>query len=426
METESLVNLILLIISLFFSFLFSGSEVSLFALESKKLIPKKVRNIPDRYIIDLLKEPQRLLVTILMGNTISNVAASILSVTLALQIAKANNLSVNLLLLLQIIILTIIILLFGEITPKAIAVKRPYAFAKTASIPLYWLNVILYPISRTLTDLIKSFVPKFKYERERSALLSSELKELADLGMESGTIEKKEHDLIDGLVSFSAITVREVMTPRVDITAISVDYKFDEALKVVTDSGHSRIPIYEGNIDRIIGILYAKDLLPFIYNEDLARNLNLKKLGREVFFIPENKLISELMHEFQEKNIHIGIVVDEYGGTAGLISLEDIIEKIVGEIRDEYDKEENEITKLSENAYSVLAKVNIEEFNDELGANLDLENADYDTLGGYIFSHAGEIPTEGYSFEKDGFRFTVKEVKHQRINRVLVEKLEEQ
>lgn len=185
METESLVNLILLIISLFFSFLFSGSEVSLFALESKKLIPKKVRNIPDRYIIDLLKEPQRLLVTILMGNTISNVAASILSVTLALQIAKANNLSVNLLLLLQIIILTIIILLFGEITPKAIAVKRPYAFAKTASIPLYWLNVILYPISRTLTDLIKSFVPKFKYERERSALLSSELKELADLGMES-------------------------------------------------------------------------------------------------------------------------------------------------------------------------------------------------------------------------------------------------
>ncbi len=424
METESLVNLILLLISLFFSFLFSGSEVSLFALESKKLVPQNAKKITDRYIIDLLKEPRRLLVTILMGNTISNVAASILSVTLAMQIARANNLSINLLLALQIIALTIIILLFGEITPKVFAIKRPYAFARLAALPLYWINVALYPVTRTLTDFIKSLIPRFKYEREKSALLSSELKDLADIGVEAGTIEQREHDLIDGLVSFSNITVREVMTPRVDITAISFDSKFDEILKVVTESGHSRIPIYKGNLDNIIGILYAKDLLPFIYNDELAGNLNLKKLGRNVFFIPENKLISELLHEFQEKNIHMGIVVDEYGGTAGLISLEDIIEKIVGEIRDEYDKEENEITRINENTFSVLAKVNIEEFNDKLGANLDSEDVDYDTLGGFIFSYAGEIPSEGYQFEKDGFRFTVKEVKHQRINRVLVEKLE--
>jgi len=426
LETEPLINLILLIISLFFSFLFSGSEVSLFALESKKLIPQKSNKITDRYIIDLLKEPQRLLVTILTGNTISNVAASILSVSLAIQLASKNNWSVNLLLFLQIIILTVIILLFGEITPKVLAVKRPYFFAKLVAIPLYWINVFIYPISRTLTDLIKSLVPKFQYQREKSALLSSELKDLVDLGVESGTLEPKEHDLIDGLVSFSNITVREVMTPRVDITAISVNANFDEVLKVVTESGHSRIPIYKKNIDEIIGILYAKDLLPFIYNKELAQNLNLKKLGRGVFYIPENKLISELLHEFQEKNIHIGIVIDEYGGTSGLISLEDIIEKIVGEIRDEYDKEENEITQIDKNTFSVLAKVNIEEFNDKVGARLESEDVDYDTLGGFIFNYAGEIPSEGYQFVKDGFRFTVKEVEHQRINRVLVEKLEEQ
>ncbi len=427
MDKDWFVKLILLVVSLLFSALFSGSEVSLFSLNKKRgEFFEDSKGLIKTYILSLLDSPRRLLVTILLGNTIFNVGASILSVSIALDFAKANGISVDLILLVQIVILTILILIFGEITPKIWASKYPAKFAKIAAFPLYWISVILYPVAKTITDITRATVSKVKYDKSKTALYSNELKDLADLGVETGTLEKNEHDLIDGLVSFGNIVVREVMTPRVDITALPADANLEEALKVITESGHSRIPVFEESLDDIVGILYAKDLLQFIDTEQPHRRISLKKLSRKAYFIPETKRISDLMHEFQQKNIHVGIVVDEYGGTSGLISLEDIIEEIVGEIRDEYDKEEIEIKQIEKNKYFAVGKIDIGELNETVGTNLEADSDDFDTLGGFILNFAGEIPSAGYSFVKDGFRYTVEEVKNKRINKVIIEKLETQ
>lgn len=215
------------------------------------------------------------------------------------------------------------------------------------------------------------------------------------------------------------------MTPRVDIVAVPVDITFDELMKVINESGFSRIPLYENSLDNIIGIIYAKDLLPYLKNPEMRKSLSLRKIAREVFFVPQTKYINELLHDFQEKKLHLGIVVDEYGGTAGLISLEDILEEIVGDIRDEFDKEENPIVKLSENSYLLSGRLPIDELSELLEIEFSNEDDDYDTLAGYILNHAGSIPEEGFSFVDKGIKFTVKEIHNKRINKVLVEKLPE-
>jgi CBS domain containing-hemolysin-like protein len=360
-------------------------------------------------------------VTILVGNTIVNVALSIIAVIVTLDIVEVYNYPKDLSLFVQIVLLTTLILIFGEITPKVWAAKYPFVFSKVVSVPLYWISVLIYPVAKILSDVLLTLGSKLKFDKSKTAIKSSDLTELANIGIETGTIEEEEQELIHGLVSFKEITVREVMTPRVDIFSVSVDTTFEELMQTITDSGHSRIPLYNESLDNIVGIIYAKDLLPYLGDEELRKNLSLEKISRKVIFVPESKYISELMHEFQEKKLHIGIVVDEYGGTSGLISLEDILEEIVGEIRDEYDKEEREITKLKDGSYLVLGKVPIDELNDLLEISFSAESDDYDTVGGFIFNYAGSIPEKDFSFDYKGYKFTVVEVINNRINKVLVQ-----
>lgn len=424
MEIDWYIKIALLTGLLILSAFFSGSEIALFSLDKNRVNEIKNRNpLMGGYIFNLLEFPRRLLVTILLCNTIVNVAVTIISVTLAIDIAKTYGFNQDLVLTIQIISVTLLILFIGEITPKIWASKYPVAFAKLVSIPLYWIGVMVYPVSKTLTDLIRVLVARIKIDKSKTAILSSDFTELADLGIEKGTIVEEEQELIHGLVSFRTVTVREVMTPRVDITAISDDTDFDELMSVVSDSGHSRIPLYHSNLDEVIGIIYAKDLLPYLKNEEMKKTLVLNKLARKALFFPETKLISDLMHEFLEKKMHIGIVVDEYGGTAGLISLEDILEEIVGDIRDEYDKEENEITQISRNSFLVLGKTSIDQINDLLHIDLYSENDDYDTIGGFILNYAGTIPVEGYNFTFKNHKFTVKEIVNRRVKKVQIEVL---
>lgn len=422
METDGSFRFILLVITLLFSAFFSGAEVALFSLDKK--IVKDLKNsqtLIGKYISSLVEAPRRLLVTILVGNTIFNVAASIIAVTIAVSFANAYNYDLQLVLIAQIVILTIIVLFFGEVIPKVYASKNSLSFAKIVAIPLYWINVILYPISKTLTDLIRSVSKRFSNANMKTALTSSEFTDLAELGVESGTLEADEHELIHGLFSFKTITAREVMTPRVDVTAVSHTTTFPELMKIITESGHSRLPLFKENLDEIAGIIYAKDLLPYI-NSYGENEISLPKLAREAVFIPESKLISELLHEFQDNKTHIGIVVDEYGGTAGIITLEDILEEIVGEIRDEYDKEEQEITKQDENNYLVLGKASIDDVIDILGIDISSENDDYDTIGGFIFNHAGTIPQVGYKFKFGNYFFEVIELENNRISKIQISK----
>jgi gliding motility-associated protein GldE len=417
-------QILFLLICFILSAFFSGSEVALFSFNKKKLREfKKEHRIVGSYVQLLLDHPKRLLVTILLGNTVANVAASIISVLIALNAAHAYNISVEIALFLQILLLTILILLLGETTPKLWAQKYPLQFAKLVAIPLYWISIIFYPVSKILTDLLVFVTSRFTFDKSKSVLQGTEITDLADLSIEKGTIEEGEHELIHGIVSFKTVTAREIMTPRVDISAVSVEESFDELMNIINESGHSRIPLYENSLDKIIGIIYAKDILPFLRNPESRKTLSLRNIAREALFVPETKLISNLLHEFQEKNLHLGIVVDEYGGTAGLISLEDILEEIVGEIRDEFDKEIEEISKLNDKSFLVLGKVSIDELNELLGQDFSSENDDYDTVGGFIFNHAGSIPQQGFHFIYNNYKFTVQEVINNRINKVIVEKI---
>ncbi len=408
---------------LLLSAFFSGSEVALFSIDKKTLRELKLKSsLLSKYIVDLLENQRKLLVTILLGNTVFNVGSSIIAVSIAVDLANQFSISLDLLLLLQVVVLTILVLIFGEIVPKVWASKSPLKFSYIVSFPLYWATVLVYPVSKILTDSLKVLVSIIKLDNNKTAIHTSEIKDLAELGVERGTIEEEEQELIHGLVSFKSITVREIMTPRVDITSVSKDTSFSELMEIITESGHSRIPLYDEQLDNIIGIIYAKDLLPFIGDNKESQKMDLHSISRKAYFVPETKLISDLMHEFQEKNIHLGIVVDEYGGTSGLVSLEDILEEIVGEIRDEYDKEENEIVKLNDSSYMVLGKVPIDEINELLEDDFSSDNDDYDTVGGLLFNLSGTIPEVEYSVEYSGYRFTVKEIDNKRINKILIEK----
>ncbi len=427
MESDSFLRIVLLIFFIILSGFFSGSEVALFSLDRKKIKDfQKTSRITGSYLQLLLDNPRRILVTILLGNTVVNTAASIISVLIALDLAKVYQISVELAITIQITILTIIILLFGEIIPKLIANKNNISFAKMVAMPLYWFSVLFFPIAKILSDLLRVATSKIKTEKFKNPLLNSEITELTNLGVERGTIEEDEHELIEGIVSFRSVTAREIMTPRVDIVAVPVDITFNELMKIINDSGYSRIPLYENSLDNIIGIIYAKDLLPYLKNPEMHKSLSLRKIARDVFFVPQTKYIKELLHDFQEKKLHLGIVVDEYGGTSGLISLEDILEEIVGDIRDEFDKEENPIVKISDNTYLLSGRLPIDELSELLGIDLSNEDDDYDTLAGFILNHAGSIPEEGFSFIDKGIKFTVKEIHNKRINKILVEKLPEQ
>jgi putative hemolysin len=246
---------------------------------------------------------------------------------------------------------------------------------------------------------------------------------LAELGHERGTLEENEQEIISSFVEFKSVLVAEVMIPRVDIVAVPFDVEYDEIFETINSSGFSRLPIYDGNLDKILGILHVKDLLRYLGEKSFIKEQTIKNITRQVMFVPATKKISDMLREFQQTKLHLAIVVDEFGGTAGLITLEDIIEEIIGEIWDEHDPQENPIKILSEDKFSVLGKVSISSFNEIVGAEAIPEDEDYDTIAGLIISKAGEIPKEGYTLKINEFNLTVKEVLKKRIKRIEIEKL---
>jgi len=418
------IKLAIIFVLLLGSAFFSGSEVALFSLDRKNLEAISDKSgVIYRYLTNLINFPRRLLVTILVGNTLVNVAVSIVAVSLAIDISNYFYISLDVILSVQIILITILILIFGELFPKVIASKNPFKFAKFIAIPLNYCSILIYPVAESITEIIKLSSSRLSFDKSKSALTKEELIDLANIGKEKGTIEDDEHSLISSLVSFAGLSVNEVMTPRVDIKAVSVDDDYDRIVSLITQSGHSRIPVYKDNIDEIIGIIFAKDLLVFVKIPGLIKNFSLQSLMKKPLFVPETKLINDLLKEFQKKKVHLAIVVDEYGGTAGLISLEDIIEEVVGDIWDEFDKEENHLIKLSDNEYIALGKTKLDEINETLNINIAVDDDDYDTLGGFILDKAGSIPKDNYSFIDYDVRFIVKEVQNKRIKKVILEKL---
>jgi len=422
LEIERLVFLVLLFFLLILSGFFSGSEVALFGVEKKKInfyLPNKTT---QRYLSYLLSSPRRLLISILIGNNLVNVAISIISVLLVTDLASVYGLNLSLLVFIQITVITVLILIFGELLPKVLATKYQIKFLRIITVPLYYYSVIVFPVSELLSEFIRVATSRLKFSKKKFVVESSEISDISKLSGDLINLNREEKEILESLNEFKEIVAREIMTHRVDIVALSDNEDIDEAINIVTRSGHSRIPVYEKNIDNIIGILHAKDLLKYSINPKLKTGVKLRDLIKRPMFIPESKKINDLLDDFQSKKNHIAIVVDEYGGTAGLITLEDIIEEVIGDIWDEFDKSELKIIKISDNTYIVNAYLTFNEFESETKIQLNIqEKIKSESFAVFLLGQFKQIPEQGTFVEINGLRITVVEIAKKRIKKVKLE-----
>lgn len=421
METDILISVSIIVTLLIVSGFFSGSEVAFFSLRKQHLQSGEPRHRKsDTRITNLIDRPRKLLVTILISNTIVNVGIAITAAALALRLADSFGINPAVAIAVEVVIITFLILLFSEITPKVLASKRPLEFARFASYPMSVMYSVLFPFSDILTWIAKMTQNVIPAGRLKKTISGDELKTLAEVGTEHGTLRDDEGSMIQSVVDFGDTTVREIMGSRVDMVTLQADTPIAEAMELIRESGHSRIPIYDEHPDDIKGILYAKDLLPYLSRGKKKGKASLKSLTREASFVPESKPVEDLLREFQTKKTHIAIVVDEYGGVSGLVTLEDIIEEIVGDIRDEHDRETPYYKKVNDREYIFNPTIGIHEVEEMFELQLTREDVDYDTLGGFLFTHLGRIPEKGQRFNYFGLEFIVERINHRRITRVRV------
>jgi len=317
-------------------------------------------------------------------------------------------------------VISLATILFGELLPKTLSLANPERVALFFARPVEVMGAVFRPLVWVLTH-INDWITRVLgvSQMNHDAISNEELRILVERGGEQGTIEAEEEQMIGAVLELGERRVHEVMVPRTDIVALAVDASLDETVDTIVSVGHSRIPVYEDAIDNIVGILYAKDLLPYLKGQDRAPDL--RKMLRAPLFVPESMLVDDLLHSLQRRKVHIAVVLDEYGGTAGLVTIEDLIEEIVGEIQDEYDTEEPMIVKLSENEARVDGRANIDDLVDHFEINLNGEDREeYDTVGGLIYHRIGGIPKVGDKVDIDGeVTLTVESTDGRRVGKVL-------
>jgi len=418
---QIIVKILLLFIFLFLSAFFSGSETAFFSLS--KILLLQLEESDSRKanrVVQLMRNSKQLLITILTGNTIVNVALATIAALLTADLCRIFNFSEGIALLLEVIVITFIILIIGEVSPKIIAVKNAVSFSQRVSLPLAIISVVLFPVTFILTKFTEGVAKSLGVKEEALSFSEEELKTLLEVGEKEGTIEKEETEMIHSIFEFAKTSVREIMIPRIDMVCVEKNSTFDKLMEIVKAKGHTRIPLYEDRVDNILGIIHAKDLLNYINLKKQSQDsggIDLVKLARPVHFVPESKMIDELLKEFQQVKTHMAIVVDEYGGTAGLITLEDVIEEIVGEIQDEYDKEAPLVRQIDEKTFLVNAKINIHELEERLRHNIPADGA-YETLGGLIFNLTGYVPREKELISYGKFDFIIEKIEKNRILQV--------
>jgi len=364
----------------------------------------------------LLEQPNRLISTVLVGNNIVNIAATALATTLA--IAAFGNSGAGI----ATGVMTVLVLVFGEITPKTMASRRAEEFVLSAGRIVDFLGVVFYPVVRILNIITGLLLKPFGGKLPENPLVTEEeLRMLVNVGKEEGLLEEDEREMIDSIFEFDDTLVREIMVPRIDIAAVSVDETLDAVIRLVIDLGHSRIPVYENTVDNIIGVIYAKDLLePLLEKHDEMPPI--RRLMRLAYYVPESKKVRDLFAEMRKEKVHMAIVLDEYGGTAGLVTIEDVIEEIVGEIQDEFDKEEKSIEFLDDGTLLVDARTSIYDINELL--ELDLPDDEFDTISGLVFHILGKPPQEGEKVEIDNLHVVVEKVAGRRIVKLRLKKMD--
>ena len=395
-----------LIVLLALSGFFSSAETALFSISKAKAVHLAKQKGPTNKLIKIMKDdPHRLLSTILIGNNVVNVGASAMATAITIDLGSSHAVSI------ATGIMTFLILIFGEIIPKSIATRNNILIARLVIFPLYWLSVLFTPLI-----LFLNFIPKLTGKiHKKPQVTEAELRTFVEVVEEEGEIKEEEKKLIHNIFEFDDTNASEIMTPRADMFVTDVG----EELKIVeiVQSGFTRIPVIEGDIDRVVGILNVKDLLR--HQTTCDESIDLRKIMREPYFVPENKKLDKLLQQFKERKQHLAIVVDEHGGVSGLITLEDALEEIVGEIVDETDRFEPHIVKLKEDEWRVLGKSEIDKVNEEIPMNIP-DSKEYDTFSGYVLNQIGRIPREKEEILLGGFLVTVNEKHGNRIREYIV------
>lgn len=412
-----IIPLIILVILLILSALISGSEVAFFSLRFHDLDDLKQRNkLAYENLTGLLDRPKTLLATILITNNFINVGIVILSSFITAGLFDFFNYP-TLGFVFQVVVITFLILLFGEVLPKVYANRMPLSFANRMMRPMIFLRFICKPLSWVLVRFTNVIEKRLKMNTENLSV--DDLSQALEL-TEGESIDD-EQKILKGIVKFGSTNVKQIMRSRIDVVCIDINLDYFKVMEVILSSGYSRIPVYEDNFDKVKGILYIKDLLPHI---DQKVDFDWKSLLRDPFYVPENKKIDDLLKEFQEKKVHLAIVVDEFGGTSGLITLEDVIEEIVGEISDEFDQEQLVYSKLDDTNYVFEGKIHLTDFYKVIGLdnteNFEEAMGEADTLAGFVLEVAGKFPEKNEEVFFENYVFKVESMDDRRINRIKV------
>ena len=406
-----------LLLLLFLSALISGAEVAFFSLSQVELDKAlESKSSQQKTVVTLLKNPQKLLATILISNNFINILIVLIFAYIG-EIVFDSITSYVIKFLIEIVLVTFLILLFGEVLPKVYATRNALKFASFMAYPLKYLNSTLSIISLPLMNLTN--VVEHKLGKKQSNLSVEKLSQALELTSDEATT-KDEQKILEGIVNFGNTETSQIMIPRIDIFALADDEIYEDVIAKIVKKGFSRNPVYHENVDDIIGVLYAKDLLPHLNKN----NFNWQKLIREPYFVPENKKLDDLLKEFQEKKNHLAVVVDEYGGTSGIVTLEDVIEEIVGDINDEFDEDDISYSKIDANNYLFEGKTNLKDFykiveleNTEL---FDNNKGESETIAGFVLEIYGRFPRKNEIIKFENFSFKIEAMDKKRIKKVKV------
>ena len=409
MENET-ISLTIIIISILLSAYFSATETAFSSLNRIR-----IKNMAEKgnkracLVLKLSENYDSLLSTILIGNTIVNIASASLATVLFVKLL-GDEVGPSI----STAVTTIVVLIFGEVSPKSIAKESPEKFAMFSAPFLNMLMVVLTPFNFLFRQW-KKLLSKMIKSTDESGITEEELLSIVEEAKQDGGIDEQENMLIRSALEFTEQEAVDILTPRIDITAVSLETTKEEIAAVFSDTAYSRLPIYEDTIDHIVGIIYQKDFYNYVYHAEKE----ISEIIRPALFVPKNKKIGILLRELQQKKIHIAVVLDEYGGTVGIITLEDILEELVGEIWDEYDEVSSEIEKKSETEYIVLGSANIDKVFEALGIEVTEEEIRSGIVNGWIMNELGRIPEKEDVFEYKGYRVTVLEMNEKRVEKAL-------
>ncbi len=408
---------------MFISAFFSAAVTALSSLRRIHMgMEEREKDSKEEKLLRLwLKNPNELLTTLLFGKTVVYILSVQISMELFKDCYKALNLETGSFsyMLVSFIVIGIFILIFVEMIPIIYAKSKVYKISKALIVPLDTARIILRPFILIFIQVAKFILRLFRIKSDERIfeMTEEDIKTFVKAGTEEGIIEEGEEEMIHSIFEFSDTTVKEILTPRTAVFALDMEKSLGEVWDEVIEQGFSRIPVYNENIDKIVGIVHIKDLLR--YNKEKDFHLKMKELMKEVYFVPATKTLVELLEEFKRKQSHMAVIIDEYGGTLGIVTIEDLLEEIVGEIRDEFDQEEESIQQIRESLFDIKGDTLIEELNEELSVNIPLSE-EYDTVAGYIQDELGKVAETGNQVKGTGYILKVMEVNNKRIEKVRV------